>query len=203
MLPLRSSLVTRPSSLLRVAPPLCCASVLKRLRGFRLRRSLRIAATGSHVPHQSLYQVHALFMPEAAWPVIRYPPDLSRSNDYPSVLTSSLRFRHFINGITYVRLLDTHLTESRPAFSVTLTTSALYRRSLRWFEASACTAASGGPPPSLVQHGCTEDSVLRRAFVAHVESPRGTAPRGAHRTGLERLRSSGSYRPTVACRSRQ
>ena len=36
-----------------------------------------------------------------------------------------------------------------------------------------------------------------------VESPGGTSPPGAHRTGRERLRSSGSYRPAVACRSLQ
>jgi len=136
MLPLRSIPITGTSSLLQVAPSLCSASVLSHLWGFHLCFSLNIRAIGSHVPHKSLYQVHAIFMPETIRPVIRSPPDSSQSNDYPLVLTSSLRFRHFINWFTYVRLLDTHLTESRPAFSATLTTPALYRRSLLWFEAS-------------------------------------------------------------------
>jgi len=179
MLPLRSSPITEPSSLLRVAPPLCPASVLSHLWGFHLCFSLDIRATGSHVPHKSLYQVHAVFMPEAIWPVIRYPPDLSQGNDYPSVLTSSLRFRHFIIRFTCVRLLDTHLTESCSAFSVTLTTPALYRSSLRWFEASTCMAASRGPPSSLMQHGCTKDFVLLCAFVAHSRQHNGKNVVGA------------------------
>jgi len=37
-----------------------------------------------------------------------------------------------------------------PAFSLTLTTSALYQSSLRWFEALSCKTAPGGPPPSPV-----------------------------------------------------
>ncbi len=167
MLPLRSNPITGSSSLLRVAPPLCPASVLSHLWVFHLCFSLDIRATGSHVPHKSLYQVHAISMPETIWPVIRFPPDSSQGNDYPLVLTSSLRFRHFISWFTCVRLLDTHLTGSCPAFSVTLTTPALYRRSLRWFEASTWMAASRGQPSSLMQHSCTEDFVLLCAFVAH------------------------------------
>ena len=56
---------TQTSSLLRVAPPLCSALVLRLLWGFHLSFSLAIRATGSHVPHMSLHQVHAIFMPKA------------------------------------------------------------------------------------------------------------------------------------------
>src|SRR5680860_678112 len=45
---------------------------------------------------------------------------------------------------THVRLPVAHLTRSRRAFSATLTTSALDRRSLRWFGASPCRAAPEG-----------------------------------------------------------
>jgi hypothetical protein len=45
------------------------------------------------------------------------------------------------------RLRDSHLTRSRRAVSATLTTPALDRRSLRWFAASPCRAATGGPTP--------------------------------------------------------
>src|SRR5689334_25296328 len=38
--------------------------------------SLRIGATGSHVPHRSLAQSHAAFMPDAAWAAIRPSPRL-------------------------------------------------------------------------------------------------------------------------------
>jgi hypothetical protein len=38
--------------------------------------SLSIGVTGSHVPHKSLKQVHAAFMPDAAWAVSRLSPRL-------------------------------------------------------------------------------------------------------------------------------
>jgi membrane dipeptidase len=53
---------------------------------------------------------------------------------------------------TCIRLPDSHLTGSRLAFSATLTTPALYRRSLRWFEASPCRAAPEDLPPSPAHH---------------------------------------------------
>ena len=117
MLPLRSSSFTEPSLLLRVAPPLCSASVLWRLWDLHLRFSLYIVATGSHVPHKSLYRVLVAFMPDAAWAVNRFPPDFSRSNDSPSVLTSFLRFRHLNSDSLSFDCNGTHLTESGPAFS--------------------------------------------------------------------------------------
>ncbi|MDH3921782.1 MAG: hypothetical protein OES28_03060, partial [Desulfobulbaceae bacterium] len=50
------------------------------------------------------------------------------------------------------RLLESYLTSSCEAFSLTLTTLALYQRSLRWFETSTCMVASRGLPSSLVLH---------------------------------------------------
>ena len=38
--------------------------------------SLNIGATGSRVPHESLVQSHAAFMPDAAWAEIRSSPTL-------------------------------------------------------------------------------------------------------------------------------
>lgn len=105
MLPLRSTSITEVSALLRAAPSLYPALVLRRLWGFHLRFSLNIGMTGSHVPHKSLNQVHATFVPAAARPVNRFPPNLSRANDYLPVLTTSIRFRHFISGsLTFVSL---------------------------------------------------------------------------------------------------
>ena len=69
--PLRSSPITGPSTLLLDDPSLCFALVLSRLWDFHLRFSLNIDATGSHVPHKSLNQVHAIFMPDAAQTVSR------------------------------------------------------------------------------------------------------------------------------------
>ena len=95
--PLCSIPITGTSSLLRAVPPLCAASVRSSLWVFHLDFSLNIDAVGSHVPHKSLCHVHAAFMPATAWPVSRFPPDLSQVNDTPLVLMTSLRFRHFIS----------------------------------------------------------------------------------------------------------
>ena len=48
-----------------------------------LNFSLSIEATGSHVPHKSLAQVHAIFMPDAAPAVSRFLLDLSWSSVSP------------------------------------------------------------------------------------------------------------------------
>ena len=64
------------------------------------------------------------------------------------VNTLSTRHQQF----AFARLLSSHLTHSWHAFSATLTTPALDRRSLRRFETSPCRAISEGHPPSLVQH---------------------------------------------------
>jgi len=64
-----------------------------------LNFSLGIETTGSHVPHKSLNQVRATFMPDAVQAVSRYLLDLSWWPVDPPVLTSSRSFRH----ITVVR----------------------------------------------------------------------------------------------------
>ena len=64
----------------------------------RLDFSLRIGATGSHVPRKSLVHSHAASMPDAVWAEIRTPPRLVPGNDIPPVSTSSIRFRHVISG---------------------------------------------------------------------------------------------------------
>jgi len=88
----------RTSSLLRVVPPLCPASVLSLLWVLHLSFSLNIRTTASHVPHESLDQVHATFMPDATQAVSRFPPGLSWGQDRPPVSTSSTVFRHLISG---------------------------------------------------------------------------------------------------------
>jgi len=75
--PLRSIPITRTSSLLRDDPPLCSASVLSFSWGLHLNFSLIIGTTGSHVPHESLNQVHAALIPDAIQSVNRYPLNLS------------------------------------------------------------------------------------------------------------------------------
>ena len=55
----------RTSSLIRVGPPLCPASVLSPSWVLHLGFSLNIGTTGAHVPQRSLAQSHATFTPEA------------------------------------------------------------------------------------------------------------------------------------------
>ena len=97
--------------------------------------SLGIGATGSHVPRKSLTQSHAAFMPDAARAAIRPPPRLVPGQrllpGFDIVDTLSTRHQRF----AFARLSEPHLTGSCPAFSATLTTTALDRRSLRWFGA--------------------------------------------------------------------
>jgi hypothetical protein len=96
--PLRSVCFRRLPRYLRVAPPLCLASVLSSLWVLHLDFSLYIEATGSHVQHRSLDQDHATFMPDATQAVSRFPLGPSRVNDSPPVSTSPLRFRHVLSG---------------------------------------------------------------------------------------------------------
>ena len=147
----------RTFPLLRTAPPLYAASVLCRSRDFRLRVSLGIGVTGSHVPHKSLDRVLAASMPDAARAVSRYPSDLSRSRTPPPVLTPPVIVSTRLQRFTCVRLHDPHLTGFAPCLFPTRSLPRLLSAAaVGWFEASAYTATSGGLPPSLVQHGCVE-----------------------------------------------
>jgi hypothetical protein len=71
------------------------------------------------------------------------------------------------------------------AFSVTITTLALNQRSLRWFEACSCKAASEDLPPSLMQHRACFSSC---AFSAHIRQQYRNCGRSI---------SSAEYTPTV------
>ena len=115
MQPLRSISITETSSLLRVAPPLCFASVLSFLWDLHLNFSLTIEATGSHVPHKSLTQIHAIFTPEAAQAVSRFPLNLSWTHSRNPVLTSSIIFRRLIEWFAYARLSESYLPRSYAA----------------------------------------------------------------------------------------
>ena len=137
MQPLRSICITQTSSLLRVAPPLCFASVLSFLWDLHLNFSLSIEATGSHVPRKSLTQSHAIFTPEAAWAVNRFLPNLSRTQYSSLVLTSPIIFRRLIEWFACARLSESYLPRS---YAVTFP-----KRSLPWLFTNA---ALGGLKPA-------------------------------------------------------
>src|ERR1700736_6113650 len=101
-------------------------------------------------------------------------------------LVLSTRHQRF----AHARLPGPHLTHSGCALSATLTTPALDRRSLRWFETSPCRAISGGPPPSPVQHRLANNDPLHR----HLPFVRGTR---RHRRVAVRLAPSVGARAAV------
>src|SRR6266542_1073760 len=93
-----------------------------------------------------------LFTPDAAGAVDRYPPGSSQDRIHSPGFDITLSISTLPQGFGFTRLHDPHLTRSCRAFSATLTTPALNRRSSRWFAASSCKASAEGLPPSLTQH---------------------------------------------------
>ena len=69
-------------------------STLTLMGSSHLSFSLSIGTTGSHVPHKSLDQIRATFMPDAAQAVKQVTLGLILEFDKPPVLTSSFSFRH-------------------------------------------------------------------------------------------------------------
>src|ERR1700712_4450745 len=94
-------------------------------------------------------------MPDPGWAVSRHRPTLARGTEVRVPVSTSVEYvttRH--QRFTRVRLLKTHLTEWLPPFPATLTTKALYPRSLWRFEACPCRPASGGPTPISGKAAC-------------------------------------------------
>ncbi len=129
------------------------------------RPTATFEATGSHVSHQSLSQARATSMPGTAWAVgkvsPRLLPEVTTLLGFDAVCIVSTRHQWF----THVRLLGSHLTHYLCALSATLTTTALYRRSVRWFEASPCRAAPEDLPPSLMQPASVGFDPLHRSLL--------------------------------------
>src|SRR6266540_4127990 len=177
--PLRSAPVTGASPLLRDGPPPCPGPVLCLSRFLPLEelpppRALRHGdprATGSPVPRKSLDRARALFTPDAAGAADRYPPGSSQDRIHSPGSDITLSISTLPQGFGFTRLHDPHLTRSCRAFSATLTTPALNRRSSRWFAASSCKAAAEGLPPSLTQHRQLAErtyAICRLPFRTHV-----------------------------------
>src|SRR3954462_2887164 len=140
--------ITGTSTLLRAHPPLCPASVLWPSWVFHLGFSLNIEATGSQVPCSSQDRTRATLMPDATLAVSGSPPALIPEQrllpgfDVVPMLSTLRRW------FTRVRLPDPHLTRSRRAFSLTLTTGALSPSRSRWFGACLRRPAPRGLPSS-------------------------------------------------------
>ena len=112
--PLRFNPITEPSTLLLDDPPLCLASVLSFSWGLHLNFSLNIETTGSHVPHKSQDQVHAISMPDATQTINRLPLGLScrppSIHSFDDISDFSTPHQWF----ACAHLLDPYLTRSLP-----------------------------------------------------------------------------------------
>ena len=78
--------------------------------------SLRIGATGSHVPYKSLIRLRAAYMPDVARAVFRTAPELIPGAGRPPGfdITFGISTRH--QRFACARLSGSHLTGSGPAF---------------------------------------------------------------------------------------
>src|SRR5665213_1930357 len=116
--PLGSKPITGSSSLLRVDPSLCPASVLRPSRSPRLGFSLNIRTTGSKVPCLGLIHARAASKPEAASAGWQNPlaliPERTPGPGFDLVWRW---FRLFIGRFTFVRLHGPYLTRCCRAFS--------------------------------------------------------------------------------------
>ena len=121
---------------------------------------------GSHVPHKSLREAHAAFMPVTTRAVDRLPPSFIPDqqlepgfDDVPTLSTDRRRFTH-------VRLPRAHLTGWSRLFRSRSPPGPLRPRSSRWFGSRSCNPNPRGRPSSLVQQGCFQAaiaaSLLRR-----------------------------------------
>jgi hypothetical protein len=170
--PLRSARITGPRRYYEAVRP-CAPHRYSAPRGFRrLGISLPRTATGQHCatgrprarddrfprstpkPGPSSRHLHAGHHLASQQAPARLIPDPHAAPGFD--VTHIVSTRH--QWIAHARLLGPHLTRSKRAFSATLSTPALNRRTSRWFAASPCrTTAEAHPPsrpapPSPMQH---------------------------------------------------
>src|SRR6516165_5115838 len=118
--PLRSSPITAPSTLLWAAPPLRPASVLSPSRLEPLAAcpftSSTRRSTGSHVPYESLVELRAAYMPDAARTVSGIPRAHPGGRVIPRFWQRLNRFRHFCGGSLALASLNRACRNPVPAF---------------------------------------------------------------------------------------
>jgi len=86
----------------------------------RLDVSLGIGATGSHVPHKSLVELRAVYMPDATRAGFRLLPSWSRRKGHPPVSTSPNPLSTLHQRFACARLSQPCLPGSCPGVSATL-----------------------------------------------------------------------------------
>jgi hypothetical protein len=169
--PLRSTLITKASALLRAGPPARHESVLDASQ-FLLLDALPLApdptpgtghSIGPRLPAFSVearIQTHAACMPDTDRPISGHPPASSRDCIETPVSMSLPPSRHFISGSLSFVFLVPHLTALTLPFP---------RRSPRRSSANAARGGLTPPPtgrrrratipPSSTQHRTTEVSI--------------------------------------------
>lgn len=169
--PLRSTLITKASALLRAGPPARHESVLDASQ-FPLLDALPLApdptpgtghSIGPRLPAFSVearIQTHAACMPDTDRPISGHPPASSRDCIETPVSMSLPPSRHFISGSLSFVFLVPHLTALTLPFP---------RRSPRRSSANAARGGLTPPPtgrrrratipPSSTQHRTTEVSI--------------------------------------------
>src|SRR5258705_9158042 len=71
---------------------------------------------GSHVPHKSLVELRAAYMPDAAWAVSVHPPSLSRRSGQPPVFDIVTDFDNFCSGSLALASLNLACRNLVPTF---------------------------------------------------------------------------------------
>ncbi len=146
--PLRSTRITRLHHYYELLRPCAPHRYSNSCGATHLNVSLPIGTTGSHVPRRSPEQRHATSTPDTTQPVSRLPLDSSRTTTQDPVSMSS---ENAFDASSVVRLRSSRCSTHdvfNDAFSLTLTTPALDRRSSGLFGASPCRAAPEDLPPS-------------------------------------------------------
>jgi hypothetical protein len=175
--PLRSSLITRPSSLLRAGPPLCLASVLSPtwpwppgVLPLDDQGADNTPCNRSHVSRRQILLFHARACNELTPPLHRTPPGPRAGS---SLAPDTPEGRALVPGLDTCPGFDV-VAYTFDASAVVYTCSSSRRSpdpliagllrsrfpprlltgmTLRRFGISACTANPEGLPPSLAQHG--------------------------------------------------
>ena len=186
--PLRSTLITRASTLLRAGPPARHESVLDASQ-FLLLDALPLApgptpgtehSIGPRLPAFSVEardQTHAACMPDTDWPISGHPPASSRDCIEAPVSMSFPPSRHFISGSLAFVFPVPHLTTLTLPFP---------RRSPR---RSSANAARGGltPPTGRRRRATTPPSSTQHRTTKGVNSYMST-PLGARGATMPRSR---------------
>jgi hypothetical protein len=146
---------TRRSALLtRTRYSAACGLATCRSPGRFLLQSTetRIMSRSSPVPLQSPSQARAIFMPDTAKAVNRYPSGLSQNSvKAPVLMSPSVTPRH--RWFTFVRLLGSYLRLSRRLFHGRSPPWLIHHSSSWRFDTSTCIPMPKDLPSSLQQHG--------------------------------------------------